>query len=124
MAKKQILFECQACGHQSAKWLGKCPNCGAWDEFIELSQNQIDVLKEINANPSSNSTLSHAIPITDVAYEQIERYTSGDSELDLVLGGGIVKGSLTLIGGSPGDTFFRPSTGYSCNILMLPFLLL
>ena len=44
MAKKQILFECQACGHQSAKWLGKCPNCGAWDEFIELSQNQIDVL--------------------------------------------------------------------------------
>lgn len=102
MAKKQILFECQACGHQSAKWLGKCPNCGAWDEFIELSQNQIDVLKEINANPSSNSTLSHAIPITDVAYEQIERYSSGDSELDLVLGGGIVKGSLTLIGGSPG----------------------
>lgn len=102
MAKKQILFECQACGHQSAKWLGKCPNCGAWDEFIELSQNQIDVLKEINANPSSNTTLSHAIPITDVAYEQIERYSSGDSELDLVLGGGIVKGSLTLIGGSPG----------------------
>lgn len=102
MAKKQILFECQACGHQSAKWLGKCPNCGAWDEFIELSQNQIDVLKEINANPSSTNTLSHAIPITDVAYEHIERYSSGDSELDLVLGGGIVKGSLTLIGGSPG----------------------
>lgn len=102
MAKKQILFECQACGHQSAKWLGKCPSCGAWDDFIELSQNQIDVLKEINANPSSNSSLSHAIPITDVAYEHIERYSSGDSELDLVLGGGIVQGSLTLIGGSPG----------------------
>ncbi|NCD12132.1 MAG: DNA repair protein RadA [Epsilonproteobacteria bacterium] len=100
MAKKQILFECQACGHQSAKWLGKCPNCGAWDEYIELSQNQIETLKEINAKPSS--THSNAIPITEVSFEQIERYSSGDSELDLVLGGGIVQGSLTLIGGSPG----------------------
>lgn len=100
MAKKQILFECQACGHQSAKWLGKCPNCGAWDEYIELSQNQIEVLKEINSKPSS--THGSAIPITEVSFEQIERYSSGDSELDLVLGGGIVQGSLTLIGGSPG----------------------
>ena len=100
MAKKQILFECQACGHQSAKWLGKCPNCGAWDEFIELSQNQIDVLKEINAKPTSSQ--SSAIPITEVSFEHLERYSSGDRELDLVLGGGIVRGSLTLIGGSPG----------------------
>lgn len=100
MAKKQILFECQACGHQSAKWLGKCPNCGAWDEYIELSQNQIEVLKEINSKPSS--TQGNAIPITEVRFEQIERYSSGDNELDLVLGGGIVQGSLTLIGGSPG----------------------
>jgi DNA repair protein RadA/Sms len=101
MAKKQILFECQACGHQSAKWLGKCPNCGAWDEFIELSQKQIDVLKEISSKPTT-TTSSQAVPITDVQYEQIERFSSGDRELDLVLGGGIVEGSLTLIGGSPG----------------------
>ncbi len=101
MAKKQILFECQACGHQSAKWLGKCPNCGAWDEYIELSDKQIEVLKEINSKPASN-TQSNAIPITEVSFEQIERYSSGDTELDLVLGGGIVQGSLTLIGGSPG----------------------
>ena len=100
MAKKQVLFECQACGHQSAKWLGKCPNCGAWDEFIELSQNQIDVLKEINAKPLTHQS-SSAIPITDVSFETLERYSSGDKELDLVLGGGIVRGSLTLIGGSP-----------------------
>ena len=100
MAKNQTLFECQACGHQSAKWLGKCPNCGAWDEYIELSQNQIEVLKEINSKPTSIQ--GNAIPITEVSFEQIERYSSGDSELDLVLGGGIVQGSLTLIGGSPG----------------------
>ncbi len=102
MAKKNVLFECQACGHQSAKWLGKCPNCGAWDEFLELSQNQIDVLKESNSNPTHSTHATSAIPITDVHYETIERYSSGDSELDIVLGGGIVKGSLTLIGGSPG----------------------
>lgn len=100
MAKKQILFECQACGHQSAKWLGKCPNCGAWDEFIELSQKQIDVLKETGSKP--DSAQSRAVSITEVTYEQIERFSSGDKELDLVLGGGIVEGSLTLIGGSPG----------------------
>ncbi len=100
MAKKQILFECQACGHQSAKWLGKCPNCGAWDEFIELSQKQIDVLKETGSKPESSQ--SRAVSITEVTYEQIERFSSGDKELDLVLGGGIVEGSLTLIGGSPG----------------------
>ena len=102
MAKKQILFECQACGHQSAKWLGKCPNCGAWDEYMELSEKQIEVLKETNSKPSSASSTIGAIPITEVAYDKIERYSSGDVELDLVLGGGIVGGSLTLIGGSPG----------------------
>jgi len=101
MAKKNVVFECQACGHQSARWLGKCPNCGAWDEFIELSQKQMDVLKEISTQHAPTYQ-SSAIPITEVMYEQIERYSSGDSELDLVLGGGIVEGSLTLIGGSPG----------------------
>ena len=102
MAKKQVLFECQACGHQSAKWLGKCPNCGAWDEYMELSEKQIEVLKETNSNPMSTSSTTGAIPITEVAYDKIERYSSGDVELDLVLGGGIVGGSLPLIGGSPG----------------------
>lgn len=102
MAKKQVLFECQACGHQSAKWLGKCPNCGAWDEYMELSEKQIEVLKETNSNPISSSSATGAIPITEVAFDKIERYSSGDVELDLVLGGGIVGGSLTLIGGSPG----------------------
>ncbi|MDD3343185.1 MAG: DNA repair protein RadA [Sulfurospirillaceae bacterium] len=100
MAKKQTLFECQACGHQSAKWLGKCPNCGAWDQFIELSSKQIEVLKETNSNPLPSYI--GAVPITEVSYEHLERFSSGDTELDLVLGGGIVEGSLTLIGGSPG----------------------
>ncbi len=47
MAKNKILFECQACGNQQSKWLGKCPECGSWDSFIELKSEQIKVLKEI-----------------------------------------------------------------------------
>ncbi len=99
MAKVKTLFECQACGHQSSKWLGKCPNCGAWDQFLELNSKQIEVLKETN---SIKKDYTGAIPITKVEHERVERFSTGDSELDLVLGGGIVNGSLVLVGGSPG----------------------
>jgi DNA repair protein RadA/Sms len=99
MAKKKTLFECQACGFQSAKWMGKCPNCDAWDQFLELSSAQQEVLKDIS---SSNKSSQVATSITNIKEEFHERFSSNDSELDLVLGGGIVPGSLTLIGGSPG----------------------
>ncbi|WP_173787710.1 DNA repair protein RadA [Campylobacter lari] len=99
MAKKQILFECQACGNQQSKWLGKCPECGSWDSFVELKQEQIKILKEIN---SLSSTPSSAVCINDVKEENFARISTKDNELDLVLGGGLVVGSLVLIGGSPG----------------------
>ncbi|EAH9416583.1 DNA repair protein RadA [Campylobacter lari] len=99
MAKKQILFECQACGNQQSKWLGKCPECGSWDSFVELKQEQIKVLKELN---SLSGTPSSAVCINDVIAEIFTRISTDDNELDLVLGGGLVVGSLVLIGGSPG----------------------
>ncbi|EAI4428955.1 DNA repair protein RadA [Campylobacter lari] len=99
MAKKQILFECQACGNQQSKWLGKCPECGSWDSFVELKQEQIKVLKELN---SFSNTPSSAVCINDVIAENFTRISTDDNELDLVLGGGLVMGSLVLIGGSPG----------------------
>ncbi|EAJ0333600.1 DNA repair protein RadA [Campylobacter lari] len=99
MAKKQILFECQACGNQQNKWLGKCPECGSWDSFVELKQEQIKVLKELN---SLSNTPSSAVCISDVVVENFTRISTDDNELDLVLGGGLVVGSLVLIGGSPG----------------------
>ncbi len=97
--KKNPLFECQACGMQSAKWMGKCPNCGAWESFIELTEEQRKVMAEASQNTGS---APKAMPITQIEDEEVTRFTSGDSELDLVLGGGIVPGSLVLIGGSPG----------------------
>ncbi len=100
MAKKKTsLFECQHCGEQSTKWLGKCPNCGSWDSFIELNQDQQEVLKQ--TSKVINST-SKATPITQIQQDDVTRFSSNNDEFDLVLGGGIVPGSLTLIGGSPG----------------------
>lgn len=98
MAKaKKTLFECQACGYQSAKFLGKCPNCGAWESFLELNQEQIKTL-EITSKSSAK-----AKPITEIEPQTEKiRLSTNNSELDLVLGGGLVEGSLVLIGGSPG----------------------
>ncbi len=100
MAKKKTsLFECQHCGEQSSKWLGKCPNCGSWESFIELNTDQQEVLKQISKVSTSSSK---AKPITQIKQDDVTRFSSHDAEFDLVLGGGIVPGSLTLIGGSPG----------------------
>jgi len=100
MAKKKTLFECQACGFQSPRWMGKCTSCGEWESMIELTTDQIKFLKECSA--TIHTSKNCAQPITDIQEDNITRFTSGSKELDLVLGGGIVPGSLTLIGGSPG----------------------
>ncbi len=102
MAKKKTLFECQACGFQSPRWMGKCTSCNEWESMIELTTDQIKFLKETSGSSSSASALRKALPITEVNEDNIIRFPSGSKELDLVLGGGIVPGSLTLIGGSPG----------------------
>ena len=99
MAKKKTVFECQNCGFQTPRWVGKCPSCNSWDSLLELNQEQIEFLKKTSAKTSVSKK---AVPITEIKSEEIQRFSSGSKELDLVLGGGIVPGSLTLIGGSPG----------------------
>jgi len=97
--KKQTIFECQHCAEQSVKWLGKCPSCGGWDSFYELTSEQVQVNKKI---AKVKTQTSKATPISDVKQDNVQRYTTLNEEFDLVLGGGVVPGSLTLIGGSPG----------------------
>jgi len=99
MAKKQKLFECQNCGFQTPRWMGKCPSCNSWDSMVELTKEQVDFLEKTKSIINNNS---RAIPITKVTSVNIDRIDSGSKELNLVLGGGIVLGSLILIGGSPG----------------------
>lgn len=99
MAKKKILFECQHCGLTTPKWMGKCTNCGAWDSLVELTEHQQDVVKKTK---TSSSVAAKATSINNIKETEVYRYSSLDQELDGVLGGGVVPGSLTLIGGSPG----------------------
>ena len=99
MAKIKVLFECQHCGLTTPKWMGKCTNCGAWDSFVELSEHQQEVVKQTK---STSSKSAKAVSINKIVEEEVFRFSSLDNELDTVLGGGIVPGSLTLIGGSPG----------------------
>lgn len=98
MAKKHQVFECQHCGYSTAKWLGKCPECGSWDSFIELSESQKQILKQAN----STSHMQEPRAITQVCTEQHVFFSSHQEEFDIVLGGGLVPGGLYLIGGSPG----------------------
>jgi DNA repair protein RadA/Sms len=98
--KKTTLFECQHCGLTTPKWMGKCTNCGGWDSFVELNEQQQDIVKL--AASSSPLDGAKAQEITKIEEENVQRYSSDDTELDMVLGGGIVPGSLVLIGGSPG----------------------
>lgn len=100
MAKtKTTIFECEHCGNQQNRWLGKCPECGAFNSFVELKAEQIKTLKEISKTSISSSK---AKPINEIEIEEVQRLSTGDEELDLVLGGGVAQGSLVLIGGSPG----------------------
>ena len=99
MAKIKVLFECQHCGLTTPKWMGKCTNCGAWDSFVELNEHQQEVVKQTK---STSSKSAKAVSINEIIEEEVFRFSSLDNELDTVLGGGIVPGSLTLIGGSPG----------------------
>lgn len=99
MAKKKVLFECQHCGLTTPKWMGKCTNCGAWDSFVELNEKEQEIIKSIST--SGDSSIK-ALSMTEITEIDIPRFSSLDYELDNVLGGGVVPGSLTLIGGSPG----------------------
>ncbi len=97
MAKAKTVFVCSECGNESPKWLGKCPACNSWNTFYEqkvekyTENNKIE--KKINNKPK---------PLNTFVGQEANRTSTGYSELDRVLGGGIVKGSLILLGGEPG----------------------
>jgi len=90
-------FTCQECGYVSPTWLGKCSECGSWGSFVEEL-----IEKEVKVQSKGISTNQKPIPINEVKYDKEEGTTTALSELDLVLGGGIVTGSLILVGGDPG----------------------
>lgn len=94
MAKVKTRFFCQECGQESARWFGKCPGCGEWNTLVE------EVLER---SPSKRGNIqASATPLTEIQVQEEDRISSGNLELDRVLGGGIVPGSFVLLGGEPG----------------------
>ena len=92
--KSKTVFVCKECGNETAKWTGKCPSCGTWNSMIdEVIEKTSDAKIKKRVSP---------VLIKDVSTEEGERCSAGSGELDRVLGGGIVKGSLILCGGEPG----------------------
>lgn len=100
MAKSKSTFFCKNCGYQSSQWLGKCPSCGEWNSFVE----EVIDRGENTKGKSTILQLTHSTPkkIEDISLEDLPRVHSGFKELDRVLGGGIVAGSIILLGGEPG----------------------
>lgn len=104
MAKIRSAYFCQSCGYESAKWLGKCPSCSQWNTFVEELIDKKAVASVPDWKSSSTSTQRSNKPeaIHEIVYSEENRLITPDKELNRVLGGGIVSGSMVLIGGEPG----------------------
>ena len=99
MAKEKKVFLCNECGYDSPKWSGKCPACGAWNSFVEKTIRKETVMQSLVKEVSAASAPVH---IDSVSTDALPRIDTRDKELNRVLGGGLVPGSLVLIGGEPG----------------------
>ncbi|OGW01993.1 MAG: DNA repair protein RadA [Nitrospinae bacterium RIFCSPLOWO2_02_39_17] len=98
MPKIKSYFSCQSCGYQSTKWMGRCPECGEWNTFVEEREDAEDKTRW----SGEKSGAVKPIPISEIESCYEKKLISGIAEFDRVLGGGIVPGSLILIGGDPG----------------------
>jgi DNA repair protein RadA/Sms len=103
MSKNKTIYYCQNCGNQSPKWIGKCPVCDQWNTYAEeVVDKQEEKLKEKRGYAVKKNEEVKPVPIKDVHELEMQRIDTLDTELNRVLGGGIVLGSLVLIGGEPG----------------------
>ncbi len=97
MAKNKTVFVCNNCGYESPKWMGKCPACGEWNSFFEEK-----VITSKSSNGKTNKERVKPIELSKIEGKETTRVSTGFDELDRVLGGGLVNGSLVLFGGEPG----------------------
>lgn len=102
MAKSRYIYTCNQCGYESSKWNGKCPSCGAWNSFEEeLADNAPASSGRSSAQAAADLT-DKILELENIGVDSDVRYDTGIGELNRVLGGGLVKGSLVLLGGEPG----------------------
>ena len=99
LKNKKTVYFCQECGYESAKWMGQCPGCKAWNTFVEET---VSTKKNPSGNLKASEKRQDPVILKDISLSEDERQTTQIGELDRVLGGGIVPGSLVLVGGDPG----------------------
>jgi DNA repair protein RadA/Sms len=97
MSKTKKAYFCQQCGYESAKWLGKCPSCGEWNTFVEET-----ITKPSSSQVITGKSSSKPVRINDISIEEHNRILLSNNEMNRLLGGGLVAGSIALIGGEPG----------------------
>ena len=105
MAKDKSIYTCSECGGTSPRWLGKCPSCGAWNTLVETATDSGSGGKNrLSQSPRTGyaGQAQAVTPLSAIEASEVARTPSGISELDRVLGGGIVEGGVVLIGGDPG----------------------
>ena len=98
LKNKKTVYFCQECGYESSKWMGQCPGCREWNSFAE--EPKMTVKKTSGGGAGKDSPRPKTLSEIDIS--ESPRVTTGSGELDRVLGGGIVQGSLVLVGGDPG----------------------
>ena len=98
--KSKSVFVCSQCGYESPKWYGKCPGCGEWNSMSEEMRAPVSASGPKSA--SGGRGAPRVVQINEISADAEHRYATGLKELDRVLGGGAVKGSLVLVGGAPG----------------------
>lgn len=103
MAKSKVAYFCQSCGFESPKWLGKCPSCQQWNTFVEEIIEKVNVtVPTWKSNSTSTQRSNKPVQVSEITFDEEQRTLTPDKEFNRVLGGGIVAGSLVLIGGEPG----------------------
>ena len=112
--KSKTMYLCDECGYENTNWFGKCPNCGKWNTMREFRVSQEPAKK----NGSEARREQRSVKFAQIERVHEARQSSGIRELDRVLGGGIVRGSMILIGGDPGigkSTLLLQTSGYLCE---------
>ncbi|MHB1452837.1 MAG: DNA repair protein RadA [Saccharofermentanales bacterium] len=106
MAKPKVAYFCSECGHETSGWMGKCPGCGSWNTIVEEKVTPASSGKSgggwLSGAGTSGGDKVDAVGLDDISSESDERHATGIGELDRVLGGGLVRGSVVLVGGEPG----------------------
>jgi len=126
VTKNRSVFVCNNCGYETIKWYGRCPDCGEWNSLIEEVRQQVSTSKAARASAAAPTAQGAGVSrLSKISSDDSQRYMTGVGELDRVLGGGIVAGSVMLLSGDPGigkSTLLLQICQYLCDGLKILYV--